>query len=125
MRHMIQETITYTCQACGSINIIRNGTNKYGNQQYHCKDCGVYGVLRPKRLYAQEKTKVLKAYRERTSLRGLERIFGVCRQTVMRWLEQQDKSLLPLSETLLPAEANDVLELDEAWSFVGKRTQKR
>jgi len=30
-----------------------------------------------------------------------------------------------LKETLLPAEADDVLETDEMWSFVAKKAQKR
>ncbi|HXK42400.1 MAG TPA: IS1 family transposase, partial [Anaerolineae bacterium] len=34
---MIQETITYHCHKCGSANIVKNGTNKCGNCQYHCK----------------------------------------------------------------------------------------
>lgn len=86
--YMIQETITYTCHSCDSINIIRNGTNKCGNQQYHCKDCGVYRVLTPQtsRLSEAEKQKVLQAYRERVNLRGLERTFRVCRKSVMQWL---------------------------------------
>ena len=126
MRHMIQETITYTCHACDSINIIRNGTNKCGNQQYHCKDCGVFRVLSPKRPPSTaERETVLRAYQERMSLRGVERIFGFCRQTVMAWLESHVQSLPALWETLLPVQVNDVLELDEVWSFVAKRTQKR
>ena len=68
---------------------------------------------------------VLQAYRERVSLRGLERIFGVCRQTVMRWLSEEIDQLPQLPDTLLPARRDDVLELDEAWSFVGKRQEKR
>lgn len=35
------------------------------------------------------------------------------------------ESLPPLSETLLPAEAGDVLELDELWSFVGAKANPR
>ena len=31
----------------------------------------------------------------------------------------------PLSETLLPAQPGDVLELDELWSFVGSKTNAR
>lgn len=46
---MIQETITYKCRECSSSNIIKNGTNRCGNAQYHCKDCGIYRVLEPKR----------------------------------------------------------------------------
>ena len=30
-----------------------------------------------------------------------------------------------LSDTVAPAEAGDVLELDEAWSFVGRKAEKR
>ncbi len=127
MRHMIQETITYPCHSCGSINIIKNGTNKCGNQQYHCKDCGVYRVLNPQSRSVQEteKRKVLQAYRERVSLRGIDRIFGICRRTVMQWIEAEVDRLPSLVETLLPAHVDDVLELDEAWSFVGQRQEKR
>ena len=34
-------------------------------------------------------------------------------------------ALPPLSETLLPAEKGDVLELDELWSFVGSKANAR
>jgi insertion element IS1 protein InsB len=126
MCHMIQETITYTCTRCGSINIVRNGTNKCGNPQYHCKDCGAYRVLQPKQGYTpSQKRTILHAYRERMSLRGVQRVFQVCRQTVIRWLEHLLTILPSLRETLLPARANDVLEVDEAWSFVGKKEEKR
>ena len=37
--------------------------------------------------------------------------------------EKKAASLPPLSETLLPAEPGDVLELDELWSFVGAKAQ--
>lgn len=46
---MIQKTITYSCRVCGSENIVKNGTNRLGQQQYHCKDCGAYRVLESKR----------------------------------------------------------------------------
>ena len=56
---------------------------------------------------------------------GPERVFGVARQTVAKWLEKKPKSLPPLSDTLLPAEKGDVLELDELWSFVGCKANAR
>lgn len=126
MRHMIQETITYTCHSCGSINIIKNGTNKCGNQQYHCKDCQAYRVLKPAgRAPAQQKAQVVQAYQERVSLRGLQRIFSVHRQTAWHWIQAYIAQLPDLRDTLLPAHQDDVLELDEVWSFVGQRAQKR
>lgn len=123
---MIQETTKFTCGSCGSVNIIKNGTNKCGNPQYHCKDCGVYRVLEPKEKYtAQDKARILRAYRERMSLRGIQRVFGVWRSTVMRWLKAEVERLPSLLETLLPAEADDVLEMDELVSFVGEKWFKR
>jgi insertion element IS1 protein InsB len=123
---MIQITITYRCRVCGSTNIVRNGTNCCGNAQYHCKDCKAYRVLEPKRKYsATEKNTILKTYQERASLRGLERIFGVSRHTVCQWIRDKVQQLPPLKDTLLPAQPDDVLELDEAWSFVYKKEQKR
>lgn len=123
---MIKETITYRCDRCGSINLVRNGTNKCGNPQYHCKDCGAYRVLKPQpRPTDADKHQVLRTYRERASLRGLERIFGICRQTIMKWLAEHVEKLPSVEQTLLPPQENEVLEVDEAWSFVAKRVEKR
>ena len=123
---MIQETITYTCRSCGSANIIRNGSNKCGNPQYHCKDCGVYRVLKPQMAYSEESKKtILTACKERISLRGIERVFQVSRQTVAQWIRAHSFALPLLVETLVPAQVDDVLEWDELWSFVLNKSQKR
>ncbi|MBL6982380.1 MAG: IS1 family transposase [Anaerolineales bacterium] len=68
---------------------------------------------------------ILAAYHERVSMRGLERIFKVSRQQIAIWIREHVKSLPPLRTTLLPAQPNEELELDEAWSFVFKKTNKR
>jgi len=123
---MIQETTTYTCRSCGSANIIRNGSNKCGNPQYHCKACGVYRVLKPQIAYTpQDKKTILRACHERMSLRGIERVFHISRQTVAQWIRQHSLHLPLLLDSLVPAQADDVLELDELWSFVFKKSQKR
>jgi len=89
---MIKEVQTHTCRKCGSTEIIKNGKNACGNQQYHCKCCGAYGVLEPeeKGYSEKEKQKILRAYRERSSMRAVERIFGVSRNTLARWLKKRD-----------------------------------
>jgi len=123
---MIQVAITYYCRTCGSDNIIRNGTNKCGSPQYHCRDCNAYRVLEPKCAHAAgEKETILLACKERVSMRGLERIFHVARQTVARWIQEIVQDMPDLKDTLLPAEPDDVLELDELWSFVFKKSRKR
>ena len=47
---MIQEVITYACRVCGSQDIVRNGRNRCGNAQYHCKECNAYRVLKPRQV---------------------------------------------------------------------------
>jgi IS1 family transposase/transposase-like protein len=123
---MIQKTITYTCRRCGSSDIVKNGTNKCGSPQYHCHACGAYQTLQPKKSSAPHlKDWILKTYHERASLRGLERIFCVARQTVSRWIRTILRTLPRLIDTLQPAHPADVLELDEVWSFVLKKRRKR
>jgi insertion element IS1 protein InsB len=116
---MMTPTLTQVCRSCGSKHIVKNGTNRCGSQQYYCKDCGARRVLTPKQRYTmQERLMILRAYQERMSLRGLQRVFGVWRGTVLRWLRRQVAQLPQLSQTLLPSQASDVLELDECWTFV-------
>ena len=123
---MIQKTITYTCHACGSTDIVKNGTNKCGSAQYRCNNCGAHRVLEPKRLHTErEKETILKTYQERASMRGLERIFGVSRQTVADWIRRIVAGLPALKDSLEAVQPDDVLELDEVWSFVFKKEQKR
>jgi insertion element IS1 protein InsB len=123
---MIQETITHICRVCKSTNSVKNGSNRCGNPQYHCKDCGTYRVLQPKPVYWEaEKQTVLQACLERSSLRGVQRNFGVARQTVAEWVKTHVQKLPEIKDILLAATPDDVLELDEVWSFVLKKVQKR
>jgi IS1 family transposase len=59
------------------------------------------------------------------SLRGLERIYDVSRQRIAKWIKEHVQGLPDLKDTLIPAQGNDVLEYDEAWSFVLKKANKR
>lgn len=123
---MIQVTTTYKCRVCSSENIVKNGTNKAGNAQYHCKDCGAYRVLQPHPTdNVPRQTQVLRAYRERASLRGLERIFGIARQQVIGWIETELQHLPTLLDSLLPKRQGDILELDELWAFVYSRNNEQ
>jgi insertion element IS1 protein InsB len=72
-----------------------------------------------------QKPIILRAYQERISLRGLSRVFDVHRQSISRWIVEHVKSLPKLKDTLLPAKPEDILEYDEAWSFVLKKINKR
>jgi len=117
---MVQKIITCHCPQCGSINLVKSGHNKAKSQQAHCKNCGAYFVLEPKQSSgsATQQT-ILKTALERCSLRGLERIFDVTRQTTAKWIKAFVCGLPTFRESVGPAQLDDVLELDEAWSFMG------
>ena len=71
-------------------------------------------MIRPHEKYSSEtKATVLRAYRERMSLRGIQWVFGVWRKTMLGWLEAWVAQLPTLVETLLAVQPDDVLELDE------------
>ncbi|MBF0236659.1 MAG: IS1 family transposase [SAR324 cluster bacterium] len=59
-----------------------------------------------------------------TTLRGVERALGISRQTVVSWIKKIQQ-LPELKESLDLPRADDILELDELWSFVRIKTQKR
>jgi len=88
---MIAKSIVYSCRGFGSQNIIKNKHNACGNQQFWCKDCGQRGVLEPKDSYTPEqKEQILSAYtNERSSMRGIQRTFGVNRNTLTSWLKKR------------------------------------
>jgi IS1 family transposase len=72
----------------------------------------------------QQREHVLRTYQERASLRGLGRIYGVARQTVMTWIHAHVQKLPSLLESLVAKPPGDILELDELWSFVYCKTHE-
>jgi transposase-like protein len=88
---MEDETIqTPDCRHCSSSNTIRHGYTRKGKQRYRCRACGRCFVRNPGTAAYDpaRKEEILSAYHERTSLRGLSRVFGVSRNTVTRWLKK-------------------------------------
>jgi hypothetical protein len=65
------------------------------------------------------------AYFQLPSLRGIERVFGVARQTVSAWLKQQAQKHPALEATLrdVPTE-QDVLEYDELQHYFVQKKAK-
>lgn len=83
-------TTLVTCRHCGSPELIRYGIAPNGKQKYRCRTCGRQSRDNPgSSAYSEErKEEILRAYQERSSLRGLERTFGVSRSTVIGWLKK-------------------------------------
>ena len=78
------------CRHCNSSITIRHGYTTKGKQRYRCRVCGRCFVQDPGTAAYDpaRKEEILRAYHERTSLRGLSRVFGVSRNTVTRWLKK-------------------------------------
>ena len=90
-------TITLYCQYCGSEDWVRNGHASNGKQRYRCKSCKRQSRENPaSNGYTEERREeIIKAYQERSSMRGLTRTFGVARNTVKDWLKKRQRSSLP------------------------------
>jgi len=82
--------ISLKCCHCESEKVVRDGKAPNGKQRFRCRTCGRRSREHPGSASHSEefKEQVLRAYHERTSLRGLQRVFGVSRQTVTKWLKK-------------------------------------
>ncbi len=79
------------CPYCQSVNVVRNGRAADGRQRFLCRDCHRRSRAAPRSsAYSdEERETILRAYQERTSLRGLTRTFGVSRTTVAAWVKKR------------------------------------
>ena len=82
-------TEVQACKKCGSKQLVRNGANAVGNPRYKCKECGFSGVIKSKQYDETTKELVLRAAQERSSSRGLQRIFGMSHQTALNWIKKK------------------------------------
>jgi len=84
---MITQIIS--CYHCSSEQLVKNGKAPNGKQKYQCKDCGKASRENPDYGYSEErKDEIIKAYQERSSMRGVSRTFGVSRTTLSTWLKK-------------------------------------
>ena len=82
-----------TCYHCSSTNLVKNGFTKNRKQRYACQDCqrNSREAPQPTGYPAEQREEILRAYEERSSLRGLTRTFGVARNTVTQWLREKKR----------------------------------
>ena len=83
-------SVTLLCPNCKSDKLVRNGRAPNGKQRYFCRACKRSSRENPApHGYSNErKEEILRAYEERSSLRGIERTFGVSRYSVATWLKK-------------------------------------
>jgi transposase-like protein len=84
-------TLIVQCSHCGSDKIMKYGRAPNGKQKYRCRACNRQSRENPTpHAYSSERRdEILRAYEERSSLRGLQRTFGISRTTVIDWLKKR------------------------------------
>lgn len=111
-----------TCPHCQEIKVARNGIKKNGRQNYLCRGCRkqfqaeyIYKGSVP-----ENKTLVLKMLCRGSGVRDCTAVTGVSKRTVLVWIKAWAASL-----TLKPRKhAYSRVQMDEHWSYVGKKEKK-
>ncbi len=100
---------------------VKDGKNDSGSQRYLCQECERHYTPDPKpRGYPVDMHKqAVKLYLEGMSFRAIGRTLDVNHQTVINWIDQY-AAQLPDPPTV---EDPDAIELDELFTFVGKKKQ--
>lgn len=110
------------CPKCQSTNINKNGL-KRGKQNHICKDCGrqFIDVYSPTGYPEEIKRQCLHLYVEGNGFRRIERLTGVCHNTVINWVKAAAQSL-PQDPDY--QEIPEVSQVDELQTYVGKKNRK-
>lgn len=81
--------IVIRCPKCGSPHLRKNGRTASGQQKYHCKACNRYGTLETQAAARERQQHLVEQlHSERVSQRGIARITGLSRTTIIKWLKK-------------------------------------
>jgi insertion element IS1 protein InsB len=112
-----------TCPRCGSLAIKKNGRSKQGKQRFRCNYCFrqfltdySYQGCRP-----EVRQLIVPMTLNGSGIRDITRVLGVSINTVLKTIKQAASKA---SEPRLPGRVTD-LQVDEMWSFVGKKENQR
>src|SRR5271165_962425 len=112
---------------CPQPHVVKNGTHR-GKQRYHCQTCRKYfGETQGTPMYGlhtpvEEVAQALLIVMRRGSLRAAEEITGHKYETIGGWLRRAGEHAVALSAVLGTDLHLSVVEIDEFWSFVRKKT---
>jgi len=115
-----------TCHNCQSV-CKRSGKHRNGLQRYSCKQCRKTFTedhaqpLGDMRLPMEKAESILKLLVEGMSLRAIERVTGVHRDTIMRLLLLAGERSQKLMDAKMQNLNARYLEVDEIWCYVGKK----
>lgn len=107
------------CLNCSSERVIKSGFAQE-QQRYECKDCHYHFITAHKRDFAEKKVRVIRLYCSGVSFRQIGRLENISPTSVRRWVRQYAQGLPDTGSNVQTA---TVVELDEQWHFVKKKSQ--
>ncbi len=121
------------CPQCGSRWYKRNSHIHTGKQHHRCKRCGRAFVLTPENsvITKEQRALIERLLLERISLRGICRAVGVGLCWLLQFMSEQFQAAPDHLHVQGSAKAPMVIlqrleaELDELWSFVGKKANRQ
>ncbi|MCP4107993.1 MAG: IS1 family transposase [Desulfobacteraceae bacterium] len=115
------------CPACQSENIKKNGHIHNGKQNYQCKECGRQFVENPDKenIDDQQRELIRKLLSERISLLGICRVMGVSLTWLLLFFRQVTDEIPDDMGIVKPEKSRLSIEIDEMWSFVGRKKNKQ
>jgi transposase-like protein len=117
------------CPRCGATTKQNKHTkHESGSERFICRVCGkTYTPCPKKKGYSEEeRTTAIKAYYECKSGRAVGRLLGMSRSNVVRWIKERADKLPEADPTTAENSTPvDIIELDEMFHFVKKKSGQR
>lgn len=115
------------CPKCESPQIIKYGKTHYGKPRFRCQECGRQFVENPTKQPVDEATRALvdKLLLERLALAAIVRITGVSARWLQLYVNRKYKDVPRQVEVKPKAVGKLTIQLDEMWSFVGSKHNKK
>lgn len=110
-----------TCPQCQAAHFqVKDGLTGAGSQRYRCRSCNHRYTPQPKlRGYSDDlKASAHRMYIDGFNFRRIARHLNVHHQTVIDWI---NAAALDVPETPPSPETTGIIELDELFTFVGKK----
>ena len=115
--------IEISCWHCQSLNLVKNGKTANKKQKYRCKDCGKQFIVdyTYQGCRTEIRSLILKMTLNSSGIRDISRVLNISTNTVLKHIRDRAAQI---REPLVPTRAARI-ELDEFWSFVGKKKKQR
>ena len=115
------------CPACASENVKKNGHISNGKQNYRCRKCGRQFVEHPDKKIINDfyRSIIKNLLLERISLRGICRSMGVSLSWLLLFFRQVTDEIPHDMGVIKPEKSRLDIELDEMWSYVGNKENKK